>query len=140
LAWQPFSEERLAGLLAEHKTVLIDFTADWCTTCKFIEATALNTKETKNLVEQFGVVTLYADNTNESAEVEKWLTKFGSKSVPLTVIFPGNDPKKPILLRDLYTQSRLLESLKAAGPSQGGSGAAVSANPPAKQPTTTAKN
>ena len=37
-----------------------------------------------------------------------------SRSVPLTVIFPAQQPERPILIRDLYTQSQLLEKLKQA--------------------------
>lgn len=75
--------------------------------------------ETKQLVEELRVVTLLADNTHGVPEIEAWLDRFQSISVPLTVIFPGAAPEKPILLRDVYTKSRLLESLRKAGPSVG---------------------
>ncbi len=114
LAWEGFSEERLLDSVANKKTVLVDFTADWCLTCKMVEKTALNTRRTKEFVEDNGVVTLYADYTNESAEIKAWLDKFDSESVPLTVIFPGNRPQEPILIRDLYSQSILLEKLQQA--------------------------
>lgn len=114
LPWQPFSESTLQQMLSQNRTVLVDFTADWCLTCKANETFALNTKRTLNLVEEHGVVPLYADYTNESDEIRRWLEKFDSISVPLTVIFPADRPTKPIVLRDVYTQRTLLEKLREA--------------------------
>lgn len=116
LPWQPFSVARLEQLLAEGKTVLVDFSAYWCLTCKTNEAVALNTKATRQLVDELGVVTLYADYSYESPEIKAVLEKFGAISVPLTVIFPGTRPTEPIILRDAFTQSTLLEALRKAGP------------------------
>ncbi len=114
LPWQPFSGATLEASLAENKTVLIDFTADWCLTCKRNEHFALNTQKTLDLVNEHDVVTLYADYTGESVEIKRWLDKFKSISVPLTVIFPAGRPDQPIVLRDLYTQATLLENLEKA--------------------------
>ncbi|QDU60805.1 Thiol:disulfide interchange protein DsbD precursor [Planctomycetes bacterium Pan216] len=119
LPWQPFTENKLGVLLNEGKTVLVDFSADWCLTCKRNESVALNTQETRNLVKQLGVIPLYADYTDQSDEIKKWLEKFGSISVPLLVIFPGDRPTKPIVLHDLYSQDQILAKLKEAGASVG---------------------
>ena len=66
---------------------------------------------------ELGIVSLYADYSQRSPEIKKWLDKFNSKSIPLLVIFPANDPENVIILRDLYTKSTLLENLRKAGPS-----------------------
>lgn len=115
LPWQPFSQKRLEELLTQGKSVLVDFTADWCLTCKTNEMVALNTKETRQLVEDLKVVPLYADFTERSPEIQEILNKFGSISVPLTVIFPGDRPTEPIILRDTFTKARLLDALRQAG-------------------------
>lgn len=114
LPWEPFSETRLAALMKENKTVLVDFTADWCLNCHVNEAFALNTQETQTLVVQNGVVPLLADFTGQSAEIKKWLAKFKQVGVPLTVILPGGRQSEPIVLRGVYTQGTLLEKLKEA--------------------------
>jgi suppressor for copper-sensitivity B len=114
LPWEPFSEARVAALLKEHKTVLIDFTAEWCINCHVNEFVALDTKETKELVVQNGIVPLKADFTNESAEIKRWLIKFKQAGVPLTVIFPGERQKTPIVLDGVYTKGTLLQKLKEA--------------------------
>jgi thiol:disulfide interchange protein DsbD len=119
LDWKPFSENLLRNLLEQRKTVLIDFTADWCLTCKLNETVALNTSGTRELVRSLGAITLVADYTDRSPEIKLWLDKFDSISVPLTVIFPGDSPERPIVLRDAYTENVLHEKLKAAGASNG---------------------
>lgn len=119
LPWQPFSRDRLETLLSSNKTVLVDFTADWCLTCKTLEALVLNTAEVRQVVENNGVVPLVADWTNGEPEVTKMLEQLGGKQVPTLAIFPASAPARPIVLRDGYTQERLLRALKEAGPSRG---------------------
>jgi thiol:disulfide interchange protein len=114
LPWEPFTEARLNELRQQNKTVLIDFTADWCLSCKTNELVALNTPETLELVNKHDVVTLVADYTDPSDEIKIWLNKFDSVSVPLTVIFPGSRPNEPILIRDLFSQAMLLQQLEKA--------------------------
>lgn len=114
LNWQPFSTAKLMELRDEGKTVLIDFSAEWCISCKTVEQVALNTKLTKSFVDRHDVVTLYADYTDGDPEIKKWLEKFESESIPLTVIFPANRPNHPIILRDLYFQGKLLLNLQKA--------------------------
>ena len=113
LAWQPFSTARVNELIAEDKTVLIDFTADWCANCKVNEFIALNTEETKTLVEEHGVVALLAD-VDVTADADQWLGRFGAVGIPLTVIFPAGNPDEPIVLDGVYSQSTLIESLEKA--------------------------
>jgi suppressor for copper-sensitivity B len=114
LDWQPFSESRLTALIKQNKTVIVDFTADWCLNCHWNEYLALNTRETKELVNKHGVVALKADFSEQSPEIQRWLRKFKQDGVPLTVIFPAGRDKEPIVLDSVYKQATLLESLKKA--------------------------
>jgi len=114
LAWEPFSETRITALLKENKTVLVDFTAEWCLTCHYNEGAALNTRKTHEFVARHGIVPLQADFTNQSPEIKRWLSKFGYAGVPLTVIFPAGRQNEPIVLDGLYTQGTLLDSLQQA--------------------------
>ncbi len=114
LEWKEFTETRLEKLIQEEKTVLIDFTADWCTNCKVNERFALNTQQTKAFLEKHDIVPLYADYTHESEEIKRWLDKFKSISVPLTVIVPAKNHQKTVILRDLYSQAQLIQKLNKA--------------------------
>lgn len=114
LPWQPFSEARIESLLKENKTVIVDFTADWCLNCHVNEYVALDTKDTLDFVREHSIVALKADFTEQSAEIKRWLMKFMQTGVPLTVIFPGGREREAIVLRATYTQGTLLEKLKQA--------------------------
>ena len=117
LAWQPFSLQTLEKLVAERKTVLVDFTADWCLTCKSNEQFALNQEETRKFIEAHGVAALKADKTYPAPEVDDFLRRLGNKSgsIPFYAIFPGGDPNKPILLDGLLTSPKpIIEAMKKA--------------------------
>ncbi len=119
LAWKPFSVAELERLTGEGKTVMVDFTADWCVTCKALERLVLNTAETKEVVQTHGIETLVADMTDYPPEESDLLIKLsGGKAVPVLAIFPAARPKQPIVLKDSYTKGLLYEKLKEAGPSK----------------------
>lgn len=117
LPWQAFTRTNFEQLVAAGKTVLIDFTADWCLTCKTLEAAYLNTAEVRQLVNAHDVATLKADWTNADPEVTEMLRLLGSKQVPVIAVFPARNPNNPIALIDGYTQQSVLDALQKAGPS-----------------------
>src|SRR5206468_4317350 len=75
LDWVPFNEGALSQDLADGKTVLVDFTADWCPNCKTNEAVALNRGDTRKLADDLGVVTMKADWTNQDMAITSMLTR-----------------------------------------------------------------
>jgi len=112
--WEPFSLERLKQYTADGKTVLVDFTADWCPNCKTNEAVALNIESTQQLKEELGIVFMIADWTAKDDEIGSVLEKLGFASVPLTAIFPGADPNRPILLDGVFGPATLHEKMHEA--------------------------
>ncbi len=122
IRWLPFSERRLDRLTNDQRTVLVDFTADWCLTCKTLEATVLDTQEVRDVLRANGVVTLQADWTDGDAEISRKLESLGSKQVPVVAIFPAGRAQQPIVLMGFYTKATLLEKLRDAGPSQNAQG------------------
>ena len=136
IPWEPFSRARLAELRTGGATVLVDFSADWCMTCKLNLATAIETNKVKAAIESNKIVPLLADWTEESAEIKAMLESLQSKSIPVLAVFPasrpGESPPQPIILRDLITESQLLTAIKAAGPSRAGAAPRAAAAPAAK--------
>jgi thiol:disulfide interchange protein DsbD len=118
LPWKPFNQASFEEMVASGNTILVDFTADWCLTCKTLEATNLNTDKVRELVEANRVVTLKADWTYNDPEVTRMLELLGSKQVPVIAVFPAGDPNKPIALIGGYTQKMVLDALQKAGPSR----------------------
>jgi suppressor for copper-sensitivity B len=120
LPWRPFTTRAdFEKLLASGKTVLVDFTADWCATCKTLEALYMNTREVRELVEANGVIPVKADWTNSNPEVTAMLEMLGAKQVPVIAIFPAGNPNNPIRFLNGYTKTAILDALKKAGPSRG---------------------
>ncbi|MBI3467188.1 MAG: thioredoxin family protein, partial [Planctomycetes bacterium] len=121
LPWQPYSHELLARYTSAGKTVLVDFTADWCLTCKANEAAALNHTATRRFVEANGIVTLKADKTHPAPEVDDLLQRLGNKagSIPFYAVFPAGNPNQPILLDGLFASPQpIIDALQKAGPSR----------------------
>ncbi|MDA1051647.1 MAG: thioredoxin family protein [Planctomycetota bacterium] len=118
LPWQPFSVSRLEEFTSEGQTVMVDFTADWCPTCKVLELKTLNTERVKSVVETNGVVPLLADWTSRNAEISEMLELLGSKQIPVLAIFPADRPNEPIVLRGWYSTDTLVQKLQEAGPSK----------------------
>jgi suppressor for copper-sensitivity B len=122
IEWEtPFSRARVADLHRQGHTVLVDFSADWCLTCKANLRFAIETSRVRDAIERNKVVPVLADWTEPSDEIKLALEGLGSKSIPVLAIFPAGKPgeplPEPIVLRDLLTESQVLEALERAGPS-----------------------
>jgi len=122
IAWEPFSKHRLEELVSAGKTVFVDFTADWCLTCKANEAAAIERAEVARMIHANGVIALRADKTKPAPEVDETLRRLGNKaaSIPFYAIFPGSSPRRPILLDGLLASPEpILRAVRQAGPSRG---------------------
>ena len=112
--WQPFTPERLQSELAQGHTVFVDFTAAWCITCKFNEATVLESEQVREAFKRNGIVKLKADWTNADPAITKILKQFGRPGVPFYVLYPAG--KSPIPFPELLTKSIVLEKLETIAP------------------------
>ncbi len=110
--WVPFSQARLQAELAAGHSVFLDFTADWCITCKFNERTAINTSVVRALFGSKKVIPMKADWTNANPEITAALKSFGRVGVPLYVIYPGGNASAPVVLPELLTESILADALR----------------------------
>ncbi len=115
VAWQPFSLEKLQQVAVdEGRTVLVDFSAEWCLTCKALEKTVLRTEQVEKAIADSGVTTMYADFTDYPPEIERTLRALKANGVPVIAIFPGDRPFEPIVFRDGYTAGGLISALRQA--------------------------
>jgi len=109
--WQPFTPERLQSELDQGHFVFIDFTAAWCLTCKFNEASVLESGVVREAFQRHGVIKLKADWTNGDPVITKLLQQFGRPGVPLYVLYPGKS-EEPIIFPELLTKSIILDKLE----------------------------
>jgi suppressor for copper-sensitivity B len=119
LDWTTYSPGALVAASQDGKTVLVDFTADWCLTCKMNMARAIDTQRVADLVRQLGVVPMLADWSDKSDEIKSSLEALGSRSIPLLAIYPANNSGNPIILRDVLSEKTVLSAIEQAGPSAG---------------------
>ena len=98
-----FSEAELNKKL-EQGPVFLNFTADWCITCKVNERVALKTKNTLNLFKEKKIFYMEADWTNKNKVIAEKLESFGRSSIPLYVFYPERD-KQPIILPEILSES-----------------------------------
>jgi thiol:disulfide interchange protein DsbD len=114
-AWQPFSLERLKQVAVEEgRTVLVDFSAEWCLNCKVLEQAVLHTKPVEQAIARAGALTMYADYTDYPPEIDRMIKALGANGVPVIAIFPGDAPYRPIVFRGGYTQQGLVAALEQA--------------------------
>jgi thiol:disulfide interchange protein/DsbC/DsbD-like thiol-disulfide interchange protein len=111
IQWQPFSLDDLNTHLQGNETVFIDFTAEWCLTCKVNEKTVLADKEVIQKFKSTGIVPIKADWTNRNPDITRLLSKFGRSGVPLYVIFPAGKPNRPIVLPEVITSGIVLDAI-----------------------------
>lgn len=112
--WQAFSPESFARNIGR-KPMLVEFTADWCPNCKFLEATLLGSKKMNAWQRKYGFELVKVDITESNPYAEKLLAQLGSRSIPLTALFPsGKDARRPFVLRDIYGEKSLREAMRAA--------------------------
>jgi thiol:disulfide interchange protein DsbD len=115
-AWESFDPQIFAELLGK-EPLLLEFTADWCPSCKVLEYTTLNETRMADLRRRYNVRTIRVDLTRDegAARYGKELLKaLGSSSIPLLALFPvGENARQPVVLRDLITPAQLEEAAAA---------------------------
>jgi DsbC/DsbD-like thiol-disulfide interchange protein len=110
-AWAP---EVVASELRAGRPVFVDFTADWCLTCKFNERTVLSRPAVQRALAATGTRLLVADWTRPDARISAELTARQRAGVPLYLLFSPHRPDSPEVLPELLTESRVVEALHRA--------------------------
>ncbi len=117
ILWQPFSVERVEQLAAGGRTIFLDFTADWCVTCKVNEAGALASTAVREAFAEHHVAAVKGDWTRRDPTIGRVLSYFERSGVPLYVVFPADRPQDYIVLSELLTPQAVVGAIeKAAGP------------------------
>jgi len=84
---EPFSEARLADLLARRRPVFLYFTADWCLTCKVNERGAIEREAVREAFAKAGVTVMVGDWTEGDPAIGRFLESKGRSGVPLYLFY-----------------------------------------------------
>lgn len=109
--WTRFEAEEFTARLGQ-TPMLVDFTAEWCPTCKVLDRTVLTPGNLSEWKERYGLELIRVDLTEPKPDAEELLRALGSQSIPLVAVFDAKDPGSPLVLRDLFTAGQLEQAIK----------------------------
>jgi thiol:disulfide interchange protein len=112
--WQAFSSAKLEELIAQNRLIFVDFTAEWCLTCKVNERMILTQKRVRDKFIELDVALVKADWTRPNKQIKALLNSFGRSGVPLYVIYPKGHPEHPLVLPEIITVNLVLAKLDEA--------------------------
>ncbi|MFN0066698.1 MAG: thioredoxin family protein, partial [Limisphaerales bacterium] len=96
------------------RVVFVDFTADWCLTCKANEKFAINTEPVREKLKAINAVTLLGDNTLSPPDIAAELQRHGRAGVPLVLVYPRDAALPPLVLPEVLTPGIVLDALVQA--------------------------
>ena len=91
--------------------MFIDFTAEWCLTCKVNERIVFSDEEVRRSFVERGVRMVKADWTKRDDEITRTLRSFGRSGVPLYVLFQAGGEGEPWVFPEIITADMVLEQL-----------------------------
>jgi thiol:disulfide interchange protein DsbD len=116
LGWQPFSAGKIEELQAQGRPIFVDFTADWCITCKLNERVALADRAVLKAFADDGVSALRADWTRQDPGITRMLEANGRAGVPLYLFYPRPGPDggraRAIVLPQILTAETILREIR----------------------------
>ena len=110
--WENYSEKLVSNALSENRTVFIDFTAEWCVTCKANENLVIETSEVSTAFKKNNVLPLIADWTTGSEKITKALNKYQGNAVPHYVVINASGDFK--VLPTVLTKQLLIDAVNVA--------------------------
>lgn len=105
IQWQSYTPARLEQAIESGRPVFVDFTADWCLTCKSNEAAAVETAAVAQAIRESGAISLRADKTEPNPDADALLRKLGNSaaSIPFYAVFSPDHPNAPVVMDGVYT-------------------------------------
>ncbi|MGW8303033.1 MAG: cytochrome c biogenesis protein CcdA [Desulfobacterales bacterium] len=110
--WIHYTPERFGAAIEQKKTVVMNFTAEWCLNCKVLEEGVLHDQRIINLLAQEHIVPMKVDITGNNLAGKAKLKAVGSLTVPLLVIFAPNGDA--VFKSDFYTVDHILDAVQRA--------------------------
>jgi thiol:disulfide interchange protein DsbD len=118
IPWQHYRREQALEFVNAGYTVFVDYTADWCASCKTNLKTSLDVADTIKVMRDLNVVPFEADYTLKRPDIKKDLQRFNRAGVPLYLVYKPGAPEHPEVLPEILTPGIVIDALKRAGPSR----------------------
>ena len=109
IAWKAYSKDLVQEATRNKQAIFIEFTADWCVTCKANENLVIETKEVADVIKARNILPLMADWTTGSDLITEALNEYGGNAVPHYVVI--NPTGEIEVLPPLLTKGSLVEAL-----------------------------
>ena len=104
-----YSPKLLEDLREKNALIFLNFTADWCITCKVNESVALKTSKVRKVLIDKNITYLEADWTRKDPIISETLEQYGRTGLPLYLLFPSEGD--PLILPEILTEDILLSYL-----------------------------
>ena len=110
--WVYYTPERFSAAIENRKTVVMDFTAEWCLNCKALEEGVLHNIKITRLLAESDIVPMKVDITGNNPWGKKKLKEIGHLTIPLLVIYSPQG--KEVFRGDFYTVDQVVKGIEAA--------------------------
>ncbi len=111
IEWKPWTESAVQAELEKGRVVFVDFTADWCITCKVNERTIITSDDVKQAVADNDVTMFKADWTEPDERIRAKLSEFGKGGVPMYLVYRPGRAENPEVLPEVLTKDIVISSL-----------------------------
>jgi thiol:disulfide interchange protein DsbD len=111
--WRAWEQAEVRTELERGRIVFVDFTADWCLTCKANERLVLGQPRVQQAFTRWQVALFKADWTRRDDAIGTELARFGRAGVPLYLVYHPSAPEEPTVLPELLTPDLVVQALEA---------------------------
>ncbi len=111
LPWVEYSRQAFDQARAQHRPVLIKFTAKWCLNCLAMEKTVYRDARVLEAIKKGGVAPMKLDVDHEGWDLLNALSP--GAGIPFTAVYPP-DQDNPLILASVHDTQALLDVLNQA--------------------------
>ena len=110
IRWEPYDPQKIASY-GQDKITLVNFTADWCITCKTNERLTFANSNVMKVLKEQDVRMVKADWTKYDPEITRVLQQYNQAGVPFYLLYKPA-LTSPIILPTLLTPGILISELQ----------------------------
>ena len=95
----------------QNNLIFVDFTADWCVTCKFNKFTTLENEDVIDYFLKNNVKLLRGDWTKKDEEILNFIKKYERFGVPVNIIYSDN-MREGLVLPEILSKSIIIDNFE----------------------------